>query len=318
MKQKQEQRFFVDADKAHLRIDALVRAQYADITRRNLEEVFASGGVRVNGRRVVKGARVQAGDCVTVLVPGQDVAVPNAALALIIVAESEDWVIVDKPAGMHSIANSGEDSHTVANGLMARYPQMGGFGYHAREAGLVHRLDTNTSGLLLAAKRAPAFTELAQALTDGRVNKKYLALAVDVRHDVAFVRSTLRPDPKHRSRVVAMDVECAPDPFRASNVPDATRVTEYTVLERRGRLALLDVRVRSAYRHQIRAHLSAIGSPILGDALYRSSVSGQRHALHGSHLAYAGGASAAPFDVNSELPLDLRAWFALGDAVFPP
>ena len=91
-----------------------------------------------------------------------------------------------------------------------------------------------------------------------------------------------------------------------------------SVLERRGRLALLEVTVRSAYRHQIRAHLAAIGSPILGDSLYRSTVPGQRHALHGSHLAYAGGANAAPFDVNSALPLELRAWFALGDAVFPP
>lgn len=299
-------RFVVSAKEAGSRLDHVVRAHLPELARRSLAALFADGSVRVDGRVGRKGDRARAGSEVVVsYVP--DVAVANADLQLSVVAECSDWVAVDKPAGLASTARGGADAFNVASALLARYPAMGGFGYHAREAGLIHRLDTHTSGLLLAAKTAPAFTELRAALRAGRIHKRYLAVARPLPFLAGVIASELEPGRGPTVRVAELEHVPA-DALRAP--PTAARVTRYRVLERGVRADLVEVEVSAAYRHQIRAHLAAVGSPILGDARYGSDLVFARHALHASALAYAGSALAARFDLESPLPSELRALLA--------
>jgi 23S rRNA pseudouridine1911/1915/1917 synthase len=212
---------------------------------------------------------------------------------------------VDKPAGVPSAVRDGRDSGSIANALVARHPAMAEFGHHPREAGLVHRLDTETSGLLLAATTEPAFSELVAALRRGHLHKRYLALALDVTEAHGRIQSRLGPSRGARVRVAELAHEPVLDSLGGER--DGLRTTDYRVLGRRSRVALLELRVRAAYRHQIRAHLSAIGSPILGDALYGSATTLPRHALHASRLGYTGGDVVGPFEVESALPEDLEA-----------
>jgi 23S rRNA pseudouridine1911/1915/1917 synthase len=265
--------------------------------------LFEAGAVRVDGRPAAKGWQLSPGVTVRVELPPSDGAAPDASLELEIALEGRGFVVIDKPAGVPSAARDGRDSGTIANALVARFPAMSSFGHHPREAGLVHRLDTHTSGLLLAGKSEAAFRELVTALREGRLQKRYLALALDVARDEGSIQSRIGAGPGRR--VVVSDVRHGA-PARTS--PSAgLRTTEYRVVGRQGRVAWLELRVAAAYRHQIRAQLAAIGCPIVGDALYGEVTSLPRHALHASLLSYPGGEHVSAFEVASGWPPDLDA-----------
>lgn len=294
--------FVVEPGEAGQRFDQLVRRRLPQISRRLLNELFARGEVSAERRSVAKGQRARAGTRVAVLLPPEDRAMPNPDLPLSIVAEGAAWVMVSKPAGIASAARDGRDATNVASALVARYPAMVGFGHHPREAGLIQRLDTGTSGLLLAAKHERAFAELSQALRAGRLRKRYLALAPDVPYSEGRIHSGVRSG--RGARVEVTDLEH--HPLGSGHSPEVARTSVYRVIERRNRVALIELSVGAAYRHQIRAQLAAIGCPILGDARYGSALSFPRHALHASWLAYAGGAVVDPFEVHSPLPDDIE------------
>jgi 23S rRNA pseudouridine1911/1915/1917 synthase len=202
--------FEVTAPEAGRRLDQLVREHFPTLTRRILNEMFARGAVTANDRVVAKGDRTAAGARVRVRLPEPDRAIPNPGLPISIVAEGRGWVVVDKPAGMPSAARDGRDCDSVANALVARYPAMVEFGHHPREAGLVHRLDTATSGLLLAATDGASFDELSKALRSGHLHKRYLALAVGTLHDQGYVLSRIAAG--RGGRVLTTDLSPSPAP----------------------------------------------------------------------------------------------------------
>jgi 23S rRNA pseudouridine1911/1915/1917 synthase len=191
--------------------------------------------------------------------------------------------------------------------MVARYPEMAAVGYRPREPGLVHRLDTQTSGLLLAARSAAAFTALKAALASGALHKRYLALCQD--HGLSAQGSIERPigpDPRRPERVLVHDVLPSDGYARSA-------LTHFRVLERRGGLLLLELEAAHAVRHQIRAHLASAGHPILGDVIYGSGHYpglGERHALHASYIAWAGDGTLPSFEVRSELPRELARLLA--------
>jgi 23S rRNA pseudouridine1911/1915/1917 synthase len=293
--------FLVNPDEVGLRLDQLVLKRFPELTRRIVKELFAEGRIELDGRMAQKGERVVLGQTLNVTLPPADQAPPNPGLELKIAAESADWVIVEKPAGMPCAARRGDDASSTASALVARYPEMASFGHHPREAGLIHRLDNDTSGLLLSAKHAAAFAELSQALRNSQLHKRYLAIVESIAEEQGEIALALEADPRHKRRVRAL-----PEAVAERN---ALRVTRYQVVARAEQRVLLELSLDAAYRHQIRAHLAAIGSPIIGDRLYGSSVPFPRHALHASELRYAGGAAALAFDIKSPLPADLRRCF---------
>ncbi len=282
---------------AGMRLDVLV-SRATGLGRAGARRLFADGKVRVHrgaARWLArKGERAEAGTLVDIDVsPTPERPVP-CELPLAIVLETSAIVIVDKPAGVPSAPLRPEESGTIANALLARYPEMRGVGHAAREPGLCHRLDTATSGLLLAARHGAAFEELASAISAGRLDKRYLLLCSG--RGLDDVGTIAQPLEVRGARV------------RVSSVGRAA-LTRFRVLQRVGEIALVQAAASPATRHQIRAHFAAVGAPLLGDATYGGDCSRLvgRHALHASRLAYGGGAVVPAFAVDSPLPEDLVA-----------
>lgn len=300
------------------RLDKIVVQKVPGLGRAAAKKLFDEGRVRVlaggagRGRRASKGDVAAANDVIEVNL--ETAAVQAGALAdpeapLNVVLETAEIVVVDKPAGQPTTPIDPGERGTVANALLARYPEMAEIGFSPREPGVVHRLDTGTSGLVLAARTKAAFDALTAAIKEGRLDKRYLVIcsAKDL-PESGTIDIPLAPHPKDRKRVYA----CV-HPRDVERYSPRPATTSYTRLREHGDLALVEARAPSAYRHQIRAHFAAIEHPLLGDRLYggppfpgeEGEVKFVRHALHAHRISWAGDAGAPAFTAESPLPEDL-------------
>jgi 23S rRNA pseudouridine1911/1915/1917 synthase len=277
------------------------------LSRAKVKRAIEAGEVRVNGRRRPKGAVVAKGDVISLeggAEASDEAAVPEPGAPLVVRFESAAVVIVDKPSGQPTAPLRPGETGTLANALLARYPELGGVGYGPREPGLVHRLDTDTSGLVIVARSAEAFARLKGALKEGRITKHYLLVcASDGLADDGTIAFPIASHPKDQRRVLA----CVHPRDVMRNSPRQAS-TQFRVVQRRGEWALVDVEVSRALRHQIRAHFAAIEHPLVGDVLYGGPVIEGlgRHALHASQVEYDGGGELPlRFDVESALPEEL-------------
>ena len=296
----------MEREEAGQRLDRVVIRRVPGLGRKRAAQLFAEGAVHVDGRRAVKGEPATAGAELTVeLSPtGSLAAEPDASLDVRL--EMPELVVVSKPAGQPSVPLADTEPGSLAGALLGRYPEMRSVGYRPREPGLLHRLDTQTSGLLVAARSAPVFEHLRAELSAGRLVKHYLAIVgANGIDDQGTIDAPIAPDRSNRKRVrVGEDIENRHAARRAR--------TRYRVVKRNARFALLEVEVSHAYRHQVRAHLSFIGHPIAGDVLYGGEpveALGARHALHASYVAWAGDAAVPAIAVEDRLPDDLRLLF---------
>lgn len=260
------------------------------LSRSQVKRMFEAGEVRRNGRRAGKGELVAQGDRVDL---GAELrasrALPDPTLPLGVLLEDDHLVVVDKPPGVPSHPLRPGELGCIANALLARYPEMAATGYDDRQPGLVNRLDNDTSGLLLAARTPEAFSALRGALEAGQIDKSYLALVARPLRPQT-IELSLAPSPKHRARVEV----------NALGRPASTSVH---ACRPHGELFLVELRACRAYRHQVRAHLAAIGAPIVGDALY-GGIFAARHFLHASRLAFTHPVTGLPVEVRAEPPAD--------------
>lgn len=296
----------VQPDEAGLRLDQFLVRRLAGVSRARVKAAIAEGGVRVGGRLARKGQRVASGDRVVLSeAPGAADFEPvaNAELAVAILYEDDAVVVVDKPAGMPSHPLRAAEEHSVVQALLARYPEMRGVGYARREAGIVHRLDRDTSGVLVAARTAEAFESLRASLRGGQWDKRYLALCEG--HVEKGVIDLPITTPKGARKAQArLELSMHREAYDA--------LTEILEVEALGAFSLVEVRVRSGRRHQVRAHLAAVGHPLVGDELYGGPLDQGlgRHSLHASRVilpAPGDGASDETIDVRSPLPEELQA-----------
>jgi 23S rRNA pseudouridine1911/1915/1917 synthase len=302
----------IDATHAGMRLDKVI-AQSLGLGRGPVRRLFEEGRVRVGKRPGVKGDMLPAGARVEVDLP--DAPEGGAAVAdlaperpLVVLVETPEAVVVDKPAGQASAPLRPGETGTLANALVGRYPEMAGVGFHPREPGLLHRLDTGTSGVIVAARSVAAFDELTAGLKAGHLAKDYLAVCQDDElPEAGHIDIPLAPHPKDTRRVLA----CL-HPRDVERLEPRSASTEYRVERRAKGRALVRVRAPRALRHQIRAHLAAIGCPIVGDELYGAEpLPGfGRHALHAAFVAWRGGGGVSPFEARSPLPADLEALLA--------
>lgn len=299
-----ERKFDVEAEVAGERLDRWLAQHVDGVGRRAANELCANRQVLVNGRTALKSHRLEPGDVVSLLddPAGSIVAEPDAPLDVRL--EREDLVVANKPAGQPTAPLSPDERGSLAGALVARYPEMRGTGHRPREPGLLHRLDTQTSGLVLAARTAECFAALSQALEAEQLEKRYLAL-VENRElpDSGEIELALTVFPRGSGRVIV-------DPEAAEGA--RVRRSVFKTLERRGALALVQVSVERAFRHQVRVHLATSGWPIVGDQMYGGRMApalGERHALHASYVAWAGDGRVAAFTVESALPEDLAEFF---------
>jgi 23S rRNA pseudouridine1911/1915/1917 synthase len=279
------------------RLDAFLQAALPGLPRRLVRRVIAEGRVRVNGRRAPKGLRLRPGDEVTLPDVPRALA-PEPALALPVLYEDERVAVLDKPGGMPAHALDPRQRGTAAAFVLARWPQTAGVG-DPLAPGLVHRLDTGTSGLLVVARTAEAHAALRAALRARRIEKRYLAVVAGAATDVR-VDAPLAHDPRDRRRMAQ-----ARPGDRAWPAETLLRV-----LATRADRSLVAVTMRTGVTHQVRAHLALAGHPVLGDALYGGPDAGLppgRHALHACGLTLPRPADGTTLRVESPLPPDLRA-----------
>ena len=282
---------------------ATVELAAGALSRSKVKRAIDAGEVKVNGRWRAKGALVVKGEVITVEAPvdAAEEAVAEPGASLVVRFESPAVVVVDKPAGQPTAPLRAGETKTLANALLGRYPELAGIGYSPREPGLLHRLDTDTSGLVVVARSAEVFERLKGALKEGRITKRYqLVCASDGLADQGTIAFPIAAHPKDQRRVLA----CI-HPRDVMRYAPRPASTTFRVLRRSGEWALVEVEVSRALRHQIRAHFAAIEHPLAGDVLYGGPVieGFGRHALHASKVAFAGDA-ALSFDVDSPLPED--------------
>lgn len=294
--------FVVAEDEAGLRVDQLVVRHAGELGRRGVAELFRRGLVRADGRVAKKGDRATAGRTVSVVRGDATPIKPEPEAPLDVRLERDDLVVVRKPAGQATAPIRLGEVGTLAGALLGRYPELLGIGHQTREPGLLHRLDTQTSGLLVAARTLPAFEHLWRALSEGRLEKRYLAV-VESRDlpESGVIESTLGPDPGDPRRVAATT---------APSLRGRPSITHWRRVRVGARFALIEVTAPHAYRHQVRVHLASIGYPIAGDALYAGPAAeelGPRHALHANYLAWSGDEDVPGFAVEDPLPPELAA-----------
>jgi len=295
----------VPAQAAGERLDKFLVQQQPQLGRQGARWLSEHGLVRVDGARAVKSRLLRAGERVELFGEYGGAPPPEREAPLAVVLERAELVVVDKPAGQPSAPLAPGERGSVAGALLGRYPEMRDVGYRAREPGLLHRLDTRTSGLLLAARTPLCFDVLRAALSAEQLHKRYLAIVPSAVPDSALLEQALAPDAGGSGRVVLAAHQDVPG---ARPCRSALRT-----LERRGPWALVEVTASRAYRHQVRVHLAAAGWPIAGDLEYGGSpVLEGRHALHASHLSFDGDARVEAFRVDSVLPAELRALLEAG------
>lgn len=298
------ERLEVGAEAEGERLDRFLRARLPGPSRAALAELLAAGLVRINGRRGQKGTSLHAGDVVEVLAAAaasftEAEAAPDASVPLCVLYEDAFLIAVDKPAGVPSHPLRAGETGTMAGALLARYPELAGVGYGKLEPGLLHRLDTETSGVLLAARSAEAFERLRELHERGGIDKGYLALCAGRLARTGVQHGYLDASAK-RVRVE--------HDFFVGGKPIETEIVRAEPYAH-GALSLVEVRVSFAARHQVRAHLAALGHPIAGDATYGGpALPGlRRHFLHAGSVAFSHPWTGARVTITAPLPSDLRA-----------
>ncbi len=276
----------IEEDDVGERLDIVLARGAPGLSRGRVKALFEAGEVRVNGRRAKKSVLVSIGDRVTIeSLPGPTDfhATADPALDINIVLEREGYVVVDKPAGVPSHPLREGELGTLAGALVARYPEMRGVGYHNREPGILHRLDNDTSGLMLAARDQGTFEALRHQLQVGEIEKRYIARCTGIVTVPQFIDAAIANDPRDRRKV-----RVCYDPREIKRLRAQQAHTEVLRSEPADDGSRVEVRANNARRHQVRVHLASIGHPLLGDTLYGGpSLPGyHRHLLQASSLTF--------------------------------
>lgn len=262
-----ETQYTVRLADAGSRLDRFL-AQEAGLSRAEAMRLIDAGQVRVNKSRGRKGALLEPGTVITLRSPPADQLKtppqPQPKLPFHPLYVDAQVVVFNKAAGMPSHPLRAGEMNTAASALLARYPECATASETAREGGLCHRLDTHTSGALLAARTAAAWQRLRRAFTEGAVDKEYLALCVGAPpRDEGQIDLPVLPVPGHPERMRVADT---PDLQYHRDALDAQ--THFTVERRGGGYSLLRLSAHTGRRHQIRVHLSYLGLPLVGDVAY--------------------------------------------------
>lgn len=300
--------YTAEADHAGDRLDRFLTSQIPDFSRSQIQRLIESGHVTHSRYKKVKANNdIREGDVIGVDMPE---AQPSAAqpedLPLEILFNDADVVVVNKPAGMVVHPAAGNPSGTLVNALLHHVKDLSGIGGEIRP-GIVHRLDKGTSGVMVIAKNDDAHKELARQFHDREVEKEYVALAWGLVQQRKRINAAIGRDPKNRVKMTTRRDD------RARSA--VTRVTWSRDLKG---VTLLRVAIATGRTHQIRVHLSAIGHPICGDALYggvhrrvphplRAVTKLTRPFLHAERLAFTHPRTQERLEFSAPLPQDLEA-----------
>ena len=302
--------FDVTATDAGARIDAYLASRMQGISRTRISRLIEDGDVLVSGRRVKPSYKLRGGEGIEVEFAPQtldEVSVTPENIPLSIIHEDEDIIVIDKPAGLVVHPAAGVRSGTLANALAFHFQQHSRRESSAPRAGIVHRLDRETSGLMVVAKSEDAHEKLADQFRAREVFKRYVTLVHGrVTEDKGRIDQPLARDPRNRTRMAVV---------RGGR----PAVTLFTVSRRYSRFTLLDVEIKTGRTHQIRVHMAWIKHPVVGDESYNAgrdkTVSDARlrglitnlarQFLHAAELGFRHPRTSETVRFSSPLPAEL-------------
>jgi 23S rRNA pseudouridine1911/1915/1917 synthase len=306
--------FSVAPDDAGKRLDQFLAARLESVSRARVQEMVSEGKVLVNDSPAKASLKLRSGELISVL--GEAQRAPLKAIAeeipLEIVYEDDDLAVINKIAGMmvHAGAGATDDARnrgTLVNALLHHLGSLSGVGGELRP-GIVHRLDKETSGLIVVAKNDDAHRKLSAQFAARQVKKKYVALVHGwVKKDSGTLAQSISRDPVRRMRMTT----------RLEG--GRTAVTHYRVVRRLdtrfGKFTLLDVKIDTGRTHQIRVHVAAMGHPVVGDTVYGAPAQARgknavivlkRNFLHAAELEFRHPRTGVVIGLKSELPEELR------------
>jgi 23S rRNA pseudouridine1911/1915/1917 synthase len=289
------------ADTAGARLDKLVAENCPGLSRTHAQELIAAGAVTVNGKTAKSSLKLNAGDKVEVTIPPEaSTELAGEDIPLKIIYEDADLLVIDKPAGLAVHPAPGNASGTLANAVVNYLPSI------ARDAddlavgethrpGIVHRLDKDTSGLIIVAKNRAAQANLSDQFKNRTVKKTYITLVKGIlTPEQGIIEADIGRDPKHRQRMAVVAEG------RASR-------TAYKVIKYYGNNTLLEIKPETGRTHQIRVHLAAIGYPVVGDTTYGSHIKSlARQFLHAGKIGFNLPSTGKWVEFESPLPEDLQ------------
>jgi 23S rRNA pseudouridine1911/1915/1917 synthase len=284
----------VPAELGGMRFDQALARLFPQYSRNRLQVWLKSGHITVQGKALAASDPVSGGERVVLEPPRQPAAAAPRAqrMPLKVVHEDAELIVIDKPAGLVVHPGAGVPDRTLLNALLAHAPQLAA----VPRGGIVHRLDKDTTGLLVVAKTVSAQANLAAQLASRTMRRVYLAVVQGDPPASGVIDAPVGRDPRARTR---MAVTHRGKPSR----------TSYRVLERFGRAALVECRLDTGRTHQIRVHFQHIRHPLLGDTVYRRGtrhgVSFPRQALHAAELSLLHPGSQQPMTWRAPLPRDL-------------
>ncbi len=284
------------ADVAGERLDVFISRRLPELTRSRVQKLIDEGHVTAGSARVKPGLRLEAGQRVGIDVPPPERAEAQAeAIPLDVLYEDGDIIAVNKPPGMTVHPAPGHRASTLVNALLAHCRDLSGIGGVLRP-GIVHRLDRDTSGVILVAKNDAAHLSLAKQLKSRTIEKTYVALVEGTpKPEQGAIDAPIARDPRRRERMAVLE-----------GGRDA--LTAYRVIERFHGYALVEAKPKTGRTHQIRVHLAAIGHPIAGDAVYgHRTPLVARQFLHARRIAFDHPRTGERMTIEAPLAADLEA-----------
>ena len=313
-------RFVADAGQAPLRVDKFMLEKMQHSSRNRIQKAADAGFVHVNDRPVKSNYKVRPGDVVTLMLdrPRHDSTIEPEDIPLDVVYEDDQLMVINKPAGLVVHPGAGNFHGTLVNAVAWHLRDLTSYDPNDPEVGLVHRIDKDTSGLLVVAKTPDAKTSLGVQFFNKTTHRSYLALVwANFQEEEGRIEGNIARDPRDRLRMTVLP----PDSEQGKPA-----VTHYRVVERFGYVTLVECILETGRTHQIRAHMKHIGHPLFGDERYggteilrgnRSSTYKAfiqncfalcpRQALHAQTLGFVHPVTKQQMDFTSDLPSDMKA-----------
>ncbi|WP_020615559.1 RluA family pseudouridine synthase [Paenibacillus daejeonensis] len=289
----------IDDQGAGERLDKLLTEALEEesVSRTQVQEWIRSGHVQVDGRTVKPNYKVVPEDRISVTPPPtESTEIEPQDIALDVVYEDSDVIVINKPRGMVVHPAAGHPDGTLVNALMYHCKDLAGVGGELRP-GIVHRIDKDTTGLLMAAKNDLAHHALADQLKAHTVTRKYIALVHgNLPHDHGTIDAPIGRDPQDRKL------------FKVTDRGGKHAVTHFAVLERLGDYTVVELKLETGRTHQIRVHMKYIGYPLAGDPVYgrNKTIALPGQALHAAVLGFKHPRSGEYLEFEASLPDDMR------------
>jgi 23S rRNA pseudouridine1911/1915/1917 synthase len=290
------------AEETAARLDKFVAGKFPQLSRTRVQKLISGGYIKVNGQITKAGAALGPGDRIEIALPPAETGAPEAEdIPLNILYEDNDVLVIDKPAGLTVHPAPGHSEHTLVNAILARTSRLPDTGDSLRP-GIVHRLDKDTSGVMLVARSEAAYSSLIDQFKSRSVKKIYRVLVRGhLSPESGIIEAPIGRDPRRRQRMAVVE---------EGKGKEAR--TDYRVIEYAGEYTLLEITLKTGRTHQIRVHLAAIGYPVAGDSVYGvKSPFISRQFVHASCLGFKLPSTGEYAEFTSPLPADLEK--ALGE-----